>query len=30
MPIRIDNDTISDRPWGEVDKPALVARAERR
>jgi len=26
MAIRIDNDTISDRPWGEVDKAALARR----
>jgi len=26
MAIRIDNDTISDRPWGEVDNAALARR----
>ncbi len=26
MAIRIDNETISDRPWGEVDKAALARR----
>jgi hypothetical protein len=30
MAIRIDNSTVSDRPWEDVDKAALVARAERR
>jgi hypothetical protein len=26
MPIRIDNSTVSDRAWGEVDKAALARR----
>jgi hypothetical protein len=28
MPIRIDNSTISDRPWGDVDKAALAWRLQ--
>jgi hypothetical protein len=26
MPIRIDNETVSDRPWSDVDKTALARR----
>ena len=26
MPIRVDNSTVSDRAWGDVDKAALARR----
>jgi hypothetical protein len=26
MPIRIDNETVSDRPWSDVDRTALARR----
>lgn len=29
MAIRIDNKTVSDRPWGQVDKAALARRLEK-